>query len=63
MAAPAAYGSSQARVLIRAAAASLYHSHSNQIQGTSASYTAAHGNARSLTHWVGPGIDPVSSQI
>ena len=29
----------------------------------SAIYTAAHGNTRSLTHWVGPGIWPESSWI
>ena len=45
-AAPSAYGGSQARVWIRAAAASLHHSHSN---------------ARSLTHWSRPGIEPASS--
>ena len=40
-AAPVAYGSSQARGQIRAVAAGLHHSHSK---------------ARSLTHWVRPGI-------
>ena len=29
----------------------------------SATYTTAHGNARSLTHWVRPGIKPTSSCI
>ena len=29
----------------------------------SAAYTTAHGKAGSLTHWVRPGIEPVSSQI
>ena len=47
-AAPAAYGSSHVRGWIRAAASSLYHSHSN---------------AGSLTHWVRPGIEPISSWI
>ena len=46
----AAYGSSQARGQIGAAAASLHHSHSNGIQATSATYTTAHGNTRSSTH-------------
>ena len=41
-----AYGSSQARGGIRATATSLHHSHSN---------------ARSLTHWARPGIEPTSS--
>ena len=44
----AAYGSSQARAQIGAAAASLHHSHSN---------------AGSLTHRARPGIKPTSSQI
>ena len=26
-------------------------------------YTTAHGNARSLTHWMRPGIEPASSWI
>ena len=30
---------------------------------TSANYTTTHGNAGSLTHWVSPGIEPVSSWI
>ena len=29
----------------------------------SATYTIAQGNARSLTHWVRPGMEPASSQI
>ena len=47
-AAPMAYGSSQPRGGIGAAAASLHHSHSN---------------AESLTHWARPGIKPESSRI
>ena len=34
-----------------------------QIWAVSATYTRAHGNAGSLTHWVGPGIEPVSLWI
>ena len=46
-----AYGGSQARVQIGAAAAGLNHSHRNgQIQAKSAAYTTARGNTRSLTH-------------
>ena len=45
-AAPTAYGSSQARSWIGPVAARLCHSHSN---------------ARSLTHWGRPGIEPESS--
>ena len=56
---PKAYGSSQARGWIGAVAAGLHHSHSN----VSATYTAAHGNARFLTHWVRPGIEPTSSWV
>ena len=45
---PTVHESSQARSQIKAAAASLHHSHSH---------------ARSLTHWAGPGIEPASSWI
>ena len=45
---PLAYGSSQARGQIRAAAAGLHHSHSN---------------TASLTHWLRPGIKSTSSWI
>ena len=33
------------------------------IWASSATYTTAHSNARSLTHWVRPGIKPASSWI
>ena len=33
------------------------------IRAESLTYTTAHGNARSLTYWVWPGIEPVSSWI
>ena len=59
-AAPAAYASSQARGLSGAAAASLYHSHSN---ARSVTYTTAHGNAGFLAHCSGSEIEPVSSWI
>ena len=35
----------------------------HQIRAVSATYTGAHGNARCLTHWTGPGIKPTSSWI
>ena len=35
----------------------------HQIRAASPTYTTAHGNAGSLTHWVGPGIKSVSSWI
>ena len=34
----------------------------HQTRATSATYATAHGNARSLTHQVGPGIEPTSSR-
>ena len=34
-----------------------------QIQATSAIYTTAHGNARSLTYWERPRIEPATSWI
>ena len=37
--------------------------HHRQIQATSATYTTAHGNTRSITHWVKPGIEHASSWI
>ena len=52
---PMTYASSQARGWIWAIAAG--HSHSHRI------YTTAHSNSVSLTHWVRPGINPVSSRI
>ena len=58
-----AYEGSQARGQNGAAAASLYHSHSNARSEVSATYTTAHGNAESLTHWMRPGIEPTSSWI
>ena len=57
---PMAYGSSQARGWIRAEA----ESHSQcQIWAMSVTNTIAQGNARSLTHWARPGIEPTSSRI
>ena len=58
-AAPTAHGGSQARGL---------QSHScqpqpqqRQIWASSVTYTTAHGNARSLTHWARPGTEPTTS--
>ena len=47
-AAPMAYGGSQAR---------------GQIGAVAVTYTTAHGNTGSLTHWARPGIEPASSWI
>ena len=33
----------------------------HEIQAKSATYTATHGNTRSLTHWARPGIEPTTS--
>ena len=61
--ATAAYGSSQIRGWIRAAAAGLCHSHSNARSPTM-TYITAHGNTGSLTHWVRPQwIEPASLWI
>ena len=78
-ASPAAFGGSQARGPIGALAARLHCSHSNsgselclwptsqpqqrQIQVMSVTYTTAHGNARPLTHWAWPGIEPATSWL
>ena len=47
---PVAYGSSWARGQIKAAAVSYAIATATQIQATAASYAAAYGNAKSLTH-------------
>ena len=61
---PVAYGSSQARGRIRAAAAGpTPQTQQLGIWAASMAYTIACGNARSLTHWAGPGIEPTSSWI
>ena len=57
--APMAYGSSQTRCWIEAAAASLYHSHSNT--GSEPILQPLPQLVGSLTHWVKPGTEPVSS--
>ena len=59
-----AYGCSQARGWIGAAAAELCHSHRNtRSKAVSAAYTTAHGNARSLMPWARPGMEPASSWV
>ena len=60
MAAPMAYGGSQARGQIRVTGASL---HQRGIRAASVTYTTTLGNARSLTQWARPGIKPESSQF
>ena len=54
-----AYEGSQARGWIGAIAAGLHQPEPQQcgIQAASATYTTAHGNAGSLTHWARPGIE------
>ena len=59
---PSAYEISQARGRIGAVASAAGHSHSHS-NVLPATYTAAQGNARSLTQCVRPGIEPESSWI
>ena len=59
----AAYGISQARGWIGALAAAYATATACQIGVMSETYTAVHGNARSLIHWARPGIKPVSSSM
>ena len=53
-----AYGDSQSRGQIGSVATGLC-----QIQDTSSTYTTAHNNIGSLTHWTRPRIQPASSWI
>ena len=57
-----AYGGSQARGQNGAVAAGLCHSPTRS-RVASVTYTTAHGNDGTLTHWARPGIKPVSSWI
>ena len=57
---PMAYVGSQARGPVRAVNASLHQSHSNMGSEPHPTYTTAHSNVGSLTHWVRPGIKSVS---
>ena len=61
---PPAYVSSLARGWIRAAAEAytIAIATSDLWGATSATYTTACGNTRSLNQWVRPGIEPTSSQ-
>ena len=61
---PTAYGGSQARGLNRSC--SWWPTPQPQqrgIQAASATYTAAHGKARSFTHWARPGIELASLRL
>ena len=63
-AAPVVYGCSQARGWIWAAAAGCSHSSSrSEPHLWPTPQLTAHGNARSSTHWVGPGIERASLWI
>ena len=55
---PTAYGGSHARGLISCSLRPTPQPHQCRIQAASATYTTAHVNAGSLTHWVWPGIEP-----
>ena len=61
-AAPAAYGSSQARGQIRSAAAAYATATAPATQDPS-HVAEAHRNTGSLNHWAKPGMEPVSSRI
>ena len=63
--APAAYGGSQARSWInqRRSHQPMPRPQQGWIRAASVTYTTAHGNAGSLTHWASPGIEPASSWI
>ena len=63
MAAPAAYGYSQARGWISCSCQPMPQPRNTGILATSVNYTKSHGNARSLTHWSRPGMEPASSWI
>ena len=57
-----AYGGSQARGPIWSCSCQpTPQPQQRQIRATSATYTTAQGNARSLTHWARPGIEPAPS--
>ena len=57
-----AYGSSQSRGQIRATAAGLApQPRQRKIWALSSTYTIAHGNTGSRTHWARPGMEPTSS--
>ena len=58
---PTEYGSSQARGKLEMKL--LAYGTAGQIPAMSATYTIAHGNAGSLTHWAGPGMEPETSWI
>ena len=65
---PGTYGSSQSRGWIGAVATATPQPRYTTAtatwdQAASATYTTAHSNTRSLTHWEGPGIEPTSSWI
>ena len=62
---PAAYGPSQARGLIGAVCSCrpMPWPQQHGIRAASATYTTAHGNARSPTHCATPGIEPATSSF
>ena len=62
-AAPAAYGNSQAGGESELQCRPPPQPQQSQIRATSVTYPTAHGNARSLAHRVGPGMETASSWI
>ena len=60
-AAPGAYGDSQAGVKSELQLPASARARAMQDQAMSATYTTAHSNAGSLTHWAKPGEEPATS--
>ena len=60
---PEAYGSSQAKSNWNCSCWLKPQPQQHGVWATPATYTTAHGNARSLTQWVRPGVRPTSSWI
>ena len=61
---PMAYGGSQPKSWISAVnCRPTPQPQLRQIWASSVTYTTGHGNARSLTHWSRPGIEPTSSWV
>ena len=58
---PVACGGSQARGLISCSHRPVPEPQQHQIQAAPATYTTAHSNTGSLTHWARPGIKPATA--
>ena len=58
---PMAYGGSQASSIQNYSCWPMPQPQPHQIWATSVTYTTAHGDAGSITHWARPGIEPKTS--